>query len=175
MPSCPSLPWFGSTSGSLRSSETPLSEQERNKALFQCLPRMNFAKVALGELSTSPKGARPDYSSRATGGTQFHFGRRHPSHHMPPAVTRQGQCHHALRSEGPRKPTQKAFKKKKANTMTTNFPKNVTRHRASDMTVTMPLGATFKKREKPNRSVRASGCSSAWQVCCTTHLAGDPP
>lgn len=47
MPSCPSLPWFGSTSESLQSSETPLSEQERNKALFQCLPRMNFTKVAL--------------------------------------------------------------------------------------------------------------------------------
>lgn len=65
--------------------------------------------------------------------------------------------------------------KKKANTMITNFPKNVTRHRASDMTVTMPLGATFKRREKPNRFVRASGCSSARQVRCTAHRAGDPP
>lgn len=122
----------------------------------------------------SPKGACSDCSSRVMGGTHFHFGRRRPSHRRPPTVTRQGQCHHALRSEGPRRPTQTAFKKK-ANTMTTNFPKNVTRHRASDLTMTMPLGATFKKRAKPNRFVRASGCSSAWQVCCTTHPAGDPP
>lgn len=123
----------------------------------------------------SPKRAYPDYSSSVMGGPQFHFGRRHPSHHMPPTVTCQGQCHHGLWSEGPRRPTQKAFKKKKANTMTTNFPKNVTRHRASDMTMTMPPGGIFKNREKPNRFVRASGCSSAWQVCCAALLAGDPP
>lgn len=38
---------LGPRQGHSRAVRLPLSEQERNKALFQCLPRMNFTKVAL--------------------------------------------------------------------------------------------------------------------------------
>lgn len=47
------------------------------------------------------------------------------------------------------------------------------RHRAGDMN--MPLGAAFKKRKKPNRPAKASGCPTllTWQVCYA-RLAGSP-
>ena len=48
------------------------------------------------------------------------------------------------------------------------------RHIAGDMN--MPLGAAFKKRKKPNRPAKASGCPTllAWQVCYAARLAGSP-
>lgn len=93
--------------------------------------------------------------------------RQPSSHHMPPRVTHQGQCHCSLRSKDSTD-TLKAFQKKKKL-------KQLASQRMSHVTEPMTRLCHFGLHLKIGRNQTGLfelGTASAWQVCYAAHLAG---